>query len=94
MNYKANSVEQYLADLLDDRRPVMEKLRQVILLNLPDGFAEQITYGMIGYVVPLSRYPKGYLDRKDEPLPFLAIASQKNHIALYHSGLFGNKDPV
>jgi len=58
---------------------------------LPDGFAEQIAYGMISYVVPLTRYPQGYHVKKNEPLPFLAIASQKNHIALYHMGLYGNR---
>lgn len=91
MQYDVNTVEDYLAALPEDRRPVIEKLRQVILSNLPDGFEEQISYGMISYVVPLFRYPKGYHVEKGQPLPFISLASQKNHIALYHLGLYGNK---
>ncbi|MBW6465488.1 MAG: DUF1801 domain-containing protein [Brevefilum sp.] len=90
MQYEVNTVQEYIAALPEDRKPVIEKLRQVILANLPDGFEEQISSGMIGYVVPLSRYPKGYHVKKDEPLPFLALASQKNHVAVYHMGLYGN----
>jgi hypothetical protein len=92
MQYDVSSVEDYLAALPADRRPVFEKLRQVIVNNLPDGFEEQITSGMINYVVPLSRYPQGYHVKKHEPLPFLALASQKNHIAIYHLGLYAHKD--
>jgi uncharacterized protein YdhG (YjbR/CyaY superfamily) len=89
MQYDVDSVEEYIKALPDDRKPVIEKLRSIILSNLPDGFAERLSYGMIGYVVPLSRYPQGYHAKKGEPLPFLALASQKNHIALYHMGLYG-----
>ena len=92
MQYEVNTVQEYIEALPEDRRPVIEKLRQVILSNLPDGFEEQISSGMIGYVVPLSRYPQGYHVKKNEPLPFLALASQKNHIAVYHLGLYGNTD--
>ena len=91
MQYDAKSVEDYIAALPEDRRQPIEKLRNVILANLPEGFDEQISYGMISYVVPLSRYPKGYHAKKGEPLPFLSLASQKNHIALYHMGLYGDK---
>jgi uncharacterized protein YdhG (YjbR/CyaY superfamily) len=89
MQYEVKTVEEYLAALPEERRPAVEKLRKVILSNLPEGFEEQISYGMIGYVVPLSRYPQGYHAKKSEPLPFLSLASQKNHIALYHMGLYG-----
>ena len=91
MQYEVNTVKEYIEALPEDRKPVIEKLRQVILSNLPDGFEEQISYGMIGYVVPLSRYPQGYHVKNNEPLPFLALASQKNHIAAYHMGLYGNQ---
>ena len=91
MQYNVNDVKEYIEALPEKSRPVIKKLRNVIWSNLPDGYAEQISYGMISYVVPLSRYPKGYLAKKDEPLPILALASQKNHIALYHMGLYGNK---
>lgn len=90
MQYEVNTVQEYIKTLPEDRKPVIEKLRQVILANLPDGFEEQISSGMIGYVVPLSRYPQGYHVKKNEPLPFLALASQKNYVALYHMGLYGN----
>ncbi len=89
MQYDAKSVEEYIAALPEDRKPIVEKLRNVILENLPEGYEEQLSYGMIGYVVPLSRYPKGYHAKEGEPLPFLSLASQKNYIALYHMGLYG-----
>jgi uncharacterized protein YdhG (YjbR/CyaY superfamily) len=91
MQYEVNTVQEYIEALPEDRKPVIKKLRQVILANLPEGFEEQISSGMIGYVVPLSRYPQGYHVKKNEPLPFLALASQKNHIAVYHLGLYGNQ---
>ena len=90
MQYEVNTVQEYIEALPEDRKPIIEKLRQVILANLPDGFEEQISYGMISYVVPLSRYPQGYRAKKGEPLPFISLASQKNYLALYHMGLYGN----
>ena len=90
MQYDVNSVEEYLEALPEDRKPVVARLREVILSNLPEGFEEQLSYGMIGFVVPLSRYPEGYHAKKGEPLPFLALASQKNYVALYHMGLYGD----
>jgi uncharacterized protein YdhG (YjbR/CyaY superfamily) len=91
MHYQVNTVQEYIEAVPEDRKSVIEKLREVILANLPEGFEEQISYGMISYVVPLSRYPQGYHVKKDEPLPFLALASQKNHVAVYHLGLYGNQ---
>jgi len=90
MQYDVNSVEEYLEALPEDRKPVVARLREVILSKLPEGFEEQLSYGMIGFVVPLSRYPEGYHAKKGEPLPFLALASQKNYVALYHMGLYGD----
>jgi len=92
MQYDVNSIEEYIAAIPEDRKPVIEKLRKVILDNLPEGFEEQLSYGMIGYVVPLSMYPKGYHVKEGEPLPFLSLASQKNYIALYHMGLYGKPE--
>ena len=89
MQYDVKSVEEYIAALPENRKPIIEKLRKVILDNLPEGYQEQLSYSMIGYVVPLSRYPQGYHAKKGEPLPFLSLASQKNYIALYHMGLYG-----
>lgn len=88
MKYDADSVNEYIEKLPEERKEVISKLRKLILENLPEGFEETLSYGMIGYVVPHSIYPEGYHVNPDEPLPFLALASQKNHIALYHSGIY------
>ena len=74
----------------DDRKEFFQKLRDTILANLPEGFQEEMNYGMIGYVVPHSIYPDGYHISPNLPLPFVNIASQKNHIALYHMGMYAN----
>ena len=92
MKYNVDNVEDYIAALPEERRLVIEKLRGIILANLPEGFVEVFSYGMIGYVLPLSTYKKGYHVNKEEPLPFLSLASQKNYIALYHMGIYGNKE--
>lgn len=92
MQYKANSPEEYISQLPKDRIPYFKKLRETILNNIPKGFEEQMSYGMVGYVVPKSLYPNGYHCNTSLPLPFANIASQKNYIALYHSGIYANKD--
>ncbi|MFN2260569.1 MAG: DUF1801 domain-containing protein [Psychroflexus sp.] len=70
----------------------MSKLREIINENLPEGFSEEMNYGMIGYVVPHSLYHKGYHCNPGEPLPFISIASQKNHIGFYHMGIYANQE--
>ena len=77
MQYDVDTVDQYIAVLPEDKQAVIEKLRVTILANLPAGFEEQISYGMIGYVVPLSRYPQGYHAKAGEPLPFLVPRRSK-----------------
>lgn len=86
------TVEEYIEALPPDRKEVIMKLRKIIQENLPEGFVENFSYGMIGYVVPLSLYPNGYHTKKGEPLPFLSLASQKNYIAIYHMGLYVKKE--
>jgi len=83
MQSKASTVEQYLAELPQDRRRAISAIREVILSNLPAGYEEGMGYGMIGYAVPHSVYPPGYHCNPKQPLPFASLASQKNHIALY-----------
>ena len=83
MQSKAKTVTQYLAELPADRRKAIEQVRAMIRKHLPKGYEEMMQYGMIGYAVPLKLYPPGYHCKKDEPLPFLALASQKNNMALY-----------
>jgi len=90
MQSKATTPEQYLAELPDDRKEAMLKLRKTIKDNLPKGFEEIISYGMLGYVVPHTIYPDGYHCTPKLPLPFMNIASQKNFIAVYHMGIYGN----
>lgn len=87
---KANTVIQYLAELPAERQAAVTKLRKVILKNLPNGFKEGMSYGMLGYFVPHSIYPKGYNCNPQLPLPFINLASQKNSITLYHMGIYGD----
>ncbi len=91
MKTKANTVKEYITNLTEDRKKAINKLRKAILNNLPKGFAEVINYGMIGYVIPHSIYPKGYHCDPKLPLPFINIASQKNFVAVYHMGLYTDK---
>jgi hypothetical protein len=92
MQLKAKNPEEYIAQIPKLRIPYFSKLRETILVNIPKGFEEQMSYGMIGYVVPKSIYPNGYHCDTSLPLPFVNIASQKNFIALYHSGIYANKE--
>ena len=92
MQYKANSPEDYIKQLPEERQPVIQKLHETILTNLPKGFEEVISYGMIGYVVPHSIYPAGYHCTPELPLPFLNIASQKNFVVVYHMGMYAKKE--
>jgi hypothetical protein len=86
------TVSEYLANLPEDRREAFNQLRGAILTNLPEGFEECINYGMIGYVVPHSIYPNGYHCDSKLPLPFMNVASQKNFIAFYHMGIYGDPE--
>ena len=91
MKIEANSPDEYLERIPEERKPAMNKLRQTIQDNLPQGFKEEMSYGMIGYVVPHSIYPPGYHCDTKLPLPFINIASQKNFIAFYHMGIYADK---
>lgn len=87
---KATTVAQYMQELPAERKKPMSELRKVIKSNIPKGFAEVMSYGMIGYVIPLKMYPDGYHCNPELPLPFMNIASQKNFIAVYHMGVYGD----
>ena len=86
------SIKAFLNSVPEERRDFVNKLHKVIESSLPSGFEVHASNGMLNYVVSLSRYPKGYHATKGGPLPFISIASQKNHIALYHMGLYGNPE--
>ena len=92
MQSNAETVDDYLSEIPADRREGFFALRQTILDNIPKGFIEQISYGMIGYVVPHNLYPEGYHCNPKLPLPFVNIASQKNFIALYHMGVYSKPE--
>jgi len=92
MQSKAETIEEYIAGLPEERQQAVSKLRAVINKHLPKGFKEGMGYGMIGYVIPHSTYPAGYHCDPKLPLPFMSIASQKNYIALHHLGLYGNPE--
>lgn len=86
---KATTVEDYLAELPEDRRSVISEVREMILNNLPEGYQETMNWGMIAYEVPLHRYPDTY---NKQPLIYMALAAQKNHYAVYSSGVY--MDPL
>lgn len=90
MQSKATTVEEYLAELPEDRRLAIETIRNEILKNLPEGFEEGMTYGMIGYYVPHSIYPAGYHCDAKQPVPYVNVASQKNHMAVYLFCTYGD----
>jgi hypothetical protein len=90
MQSNAKTVQEYLKELPVDRRQVIDAVRGVILANLPKGYEECMSYGMIGYVVPHSIYPKGYQCNPKLPLPFVNLGSQKNHMALYLMCCYGD----
>ncbi len=85
MRSEAKTVEEYLAELPDDRREAISRVREVILENLPQGYEESMNWGMIAYEVPLATYPDTY---NGQPLSYAALASQKNHMAVYLSGIY------
>ncbi len=92
MQSKATTVEQYLAELPEDRRAAVQAVRTVILKNLPKGYEEGMQYGMIGYYVPQSIYPPGYHCDPKQPLPFACLASQKKYISVYLGCVYGNAE--
>jgi hypothetical protein len=85
MRSTANSVEEYLSELPIERKEALQRVRQVILKNLPTGYEEVMNWGMITYEVPLSVYPDTY---NKKPLMYAALASQKNHMAVYLIGIY------
>lgn len=91
MQIKSKSVADYISKIPKERQPYIKKLRKAVKDNLPKGFKERLSYGMIGYVVPHSMYPDGYHCTPELPLPFANIASQKNFIGFYHMGIYADK---
>lgn len=92
MQSKAATIEEYISSLPEERQEPMEQLRKAIEKNISKDFHETMSYGMIGFVVPHSLYPKGYHCDPKLPLPMINIGSQKNFIVLHHMGLYASKD--
>lgn len=86
---KAGTVEEYLAELPEDRRSTVSAVRDVILANLPAGYVEGVQWGMITYSVPLEVSGKTY---NGQPLGYVSLASQKNHLSLYLMGVYGERE--
>ena len=87
-----DQIETYLAAIPEARKPSFLRLLKILKEFLPQGFEICFNYGMIGFIIPLSRYPEGYHAKANTPLPFINLANQKNFIALYHMGLYANKE--
>lgn len=88
MKSDARTIEQYIKELPAERQEALEKIRGVILDNLPDGYEEVMNWGMITYQVPLEIYPDTY---NKKPLMYAALASQKNHMAVYLSAIYADE---
>lgn len=91
MTIDAKTPDEYINKLPENRKTVVNKLRNTIKENLPKGFEECINYKMIGFVVPHSIFPDGYHVDPKLPLPFINLASQKNYVAVYHSGIYADE---
>jgi hypothetical protein len=91
MQSTAQVPSEYIESLPEDHKEAILKIREAIFKNLPKGFEEVMNYGMLGYVVPHSIYPKGYHCDPKLPLPFMGLASQKNNISFYHMGIYADK---
>ena len=92
MQIPADSIEDYLSKVPEERNEAFKKLFETISKNLPKGFQTNLSYGMIGWSVPLETFPAGYHCSPGTPLPFINLASQKNFIALYHMGIYANDE--
>ncbi|MGR3812014.1 DUF1801 domain-containing protein [Jiulongibacter sp. NS-SX5] len=88
MTISADSPEEYIAKAPEERQEALNKIRDIINENIPEGFEHKIDSGMIAWVVPHSFFPDGYHCDPKKPLPFINLASQKNFIALYHMGVY------
>lgn len=92
MQSTSQPVDDYIDALPDDRKAAINQLRDVLRQQLPNGFSEEMSYGMIGYVVPHALYPAGYPTNPALPLPFINVGSQKNAIVFHHVGLYCDAD--
>lgn len=92
MQIPATSVEDYISKIPEERQEVFKKMFDTVTDNLPQGFKTGVSYGMVGWDVPLETYPPGYHCAPGSALPFMGMASQKNFIALYHMGMYAKPE--
>src|SRR6185436_13372307 len=83
----AATVDEYLAELPEDRRAAIAAVREVVLRNLPEGYVETMNWGLISYEIPLERYPRTY---NRQPLMYAGLGSQKNYCAVYLMNVYGD----
>ncbi|WP_163538020.1 DUF1801 domain-containing protein [Gracilibacillus sp. YIM 98692] len=87
-----SEVDNYIENVDKKWKDSFISLKKVIDEHIPSGFQLEMQYGMPSYVVPLATFPNGYHCKEDTPLPFISIAAQKKHIALYHMGIYADKE--
>lgn len=92
MQIQSISVEDYISQIPEERQEVFKKMFDTVNDNLPQGFKQGVSYGMIGWNVPLETFPAGYHCTPGSALPFISMASQKNFIALYHMGMYAKPE--
>ena len=86
---KAATPEAYLAELPPERREVVARVRDLVNANLPKGYVERMSWGMIGWELPLEDYPDTY---NGQPLVYAGLAAQKNHYALYLNCIYASEE--
>lgn len=90
MPIEAETIEEYMAALPENRKEAVERLHQVIVEQLPAGFEVGILGAMINYYVPLAAYPDGYHCTPGEPLAIPCLGITKGtHRPLPHGNLYG-----
>lgn len=85
---RASTPDEYIDSLPEERRAAVSAVRDVINANLPDGYEEGMSFGMIGWYVPLERFPHTY---NGQPLGLVALASQKGYISVYLNSVYGDR---
>jgi hypothetical protein len=85
---KAPTPEAYLDELPRGRAALVSRLRDLVNANLPPGYVERMSWGMIGWEVPLETYPGTY---NGQPLVYAGLAAQKNHTALYLNCVYASE---
>ncbi|MBL7715637.1 MAG: DUF1801 domain-containing protein [Bdellovibrionales bacterium] len=84
----AKTVSEYLMEMPEDRKKAIQAVRKVIKKNLPKGVKEAMSWGMIGYEIPLKIHPDTH---NGKPLLYAALGSQKNYMVLHAPSVYIDK---